>query len=170
MTEARQACRLQWPRSCKGSQALGHIGGVEGAQRLCFRRGASVERKFALGRKGRCRACVRFVIDVDLWPALGRFELDEASLEEAGDAAGQALAAAHDDRVGAQLVLDLGQQLLDGAPAVGANTGRPPKRYSCVDDADGLNIDSGCDLVVGADWQVRLSLGDQPTQVAAHTR
>ncbi len=64
---------------------------------------------------------MRFVIHIDLWPALGRFQLDEAPLEEAGDAAGQALATAHDDRVRAQLVLDLGQQLLDGAPAVGVN-------------------------------------------------
>ncbi len=44
-------------------------------------------------------------------------------LEEAEHAAGEALAAAHDDRVGAEIALDLRDELLDGAPAVDARRG-----------------------------------------------
>ncbi len=39
-----------------------------------------------------------------------------------------------------------------------------------MDDSDGFNIDSRCDLVVGAHGEVRLGLGDQPAQVTPGAR
>src|SRR5215211_815617 len=50
-------------------------------------------------------------------------DLDEGALEEAGDAPSEALAAAQDDRVRAELLLDLRQELLEGAAAEGLDVG-----------------------------------------------
>jgi hypothetical protein len=61
---------------------------------------------------------VLLVVDVDAGRAGHGFDLHVGVLEEAEHAAGEALAAADDDRVGAELALDLGHELLDGAPAV----------------------------------------------------
>ena len=53
-------------------------------------------------------------------PGVGRagVDLDHLALEEAADAADQAGALALDDRVGPELLADLGQHLLEAAPAV----------------------------------------------------
>jgi len=61
-----------------------------------------------------------FVVDVDCGRPGHGLDLDVGVLEEAEDAAGETLAATDDDGVGAQLALNLGDELLDRAPAVDA--------------------------------------------------
>jgi hypothetical protein len=62
-----------------------------------------------------------FVVQVDPRATGDRVDLDVRALEEPGHATGEAFAPMHDDRVGAELGLDLGNQVLDGAPVIGAN-------------------------------------------------
>ena len=88
---------------------------------------------------------------------------------------------------GAQIPLDPGNELVDRAPAVarGFPCGRrcrsasapraralraAPRACSCVDHPDRFDVDSRCDLVIRADGEVRLGLGDQPAQVPADAR
>lgn len=80
--------------------------------------------KRCAGRLRRRRRDRLFVVYVDAGAARDRVDLDIGALEKAGHAAGQAFAPVHDDRVGAKLVLDLSDQVLDGASVVGAYSAR----------------------------------------------
>jgi hypothetical protein len=64
-----------------------------------------------------------FVVEVDPGRPGHRLDLYEWALEEAEEATRQSLAPAHDDRLGAELALDLGDQLIDRAAPVGAGRG-----------------------------------------------
>jgi hypothetical protein len=62
-----------------------------------------------------------FVVDVEVWAADRRVQLDVGVLEETGHPSGQAFALADDDRICAQLLLNPRQKLLDCASVVGAH-------------------------------------------------
>ena len=64
------------------------------------------------------------VVDVDALRSRLGVDLDALLGEEAADAAHQALALAQDDRVGAELGADLGDQILELAAAVGAHAAK----------------------------------------------